>query len=121
DRSGHLRAERRAAHARLRHPGPRHGGVPQFLSDPGDARPRAVPRGKGDRVPGVRSLMNPRWTVMFRRADPLGTFCLRPADPVADAPLVHRWVTHPKAAFWQMQDATIADVTHEMEQYDSYL
>lgn len=65
--------------------------------------------------------MNPRWTVMFRRADPLGTFCLRPADPVADAPLVHRWVTHPKAAFWQMQDATIADVTHEMEQYDSYL
>ncbi|MGW3404663.1 GNAT family N-acetyltransferase, partial [Streptomyces zhihengii] len=24
---------------------------------------------------------------------------------MADAELLHRWVTHPKAAFWMMQDA----------------
>ena len=40
-----------------------------------------------------------------RRTDPLGTFALRPLDPVADAALLHGWVTHPKAAFWLMQDA----------------
>ncbi|WP_030742130.1 GNAT family N-acetyltransferase [Streptomyces sp. NRRL S-31] len=38
------------------------------------------------------------------------TFTFRPVDPSADAALLHSWVTHPKAAFWMMQDATLQDV-----------
>ncbi|MFF4968771.1 GNAT family N-acetyltransferase [Streptomyces sp. NPDC001037] len=38
------------------------------------------------------------------------TFTLRPLDPTADAGLLHGWVTHPKAAFWMMQDARPQDV-----------
>ena len=30
------------------------------------------------------------------------TFTFRPLDPLRDAELLHRWVTHPKAAFWMM-------------------
>ncbi|MDO0927592.1 GNAT family N-acetyltransferase [Streptomyces sp. TG1A-8] len=37
-------------------------------------------------------------------------FTIRPLDPVKDAELVHGWVTHPKAAFWMMQDAEPGDV-----------
>jgi RimJ/RimL family protein N-acetyltransferase len=40
-------------------------------------------------------------------------FSLRPVDPEADAPLLHSWVTHPKAAFWQMQDADLERVARE--------
>ncbi|UIX33914.1 GNAT family N-acetyltransferase [Streptomyces sp. GQFP] len=35
---------------------------------------------------------------------------LRPLDPLKDAELLHTWVTHPKAAFWMMQDAKLEDV-----------
>ncbi|MER7920036.1 MULTISPECIES: GNAT family N-acetyltransferase [unclassified Streptomyces] len=38
------------------------------------------------------------------------TFAFRPVDPLADAELLHSWVTHPKAAFWMMQDAKLEDV-----------
>lgn len=38
---------------------------------------------------------------------------LRPLDPLADAELLHGWVTHPKASFWMMQDATLPDVERE--------
>ncbi|MET8943966.1 GNAT family N-acetyltransferase [Streptomyces sp. NPDC004542] len=38
------------------------------------------------------------------------TFTFRPLDPPRDSALLHRWVTHPKAAFWMMQDAKPADV-----------
>ncbi|WBO66156.1 GNAT family N-acetyltransferase [Streptomyces camelliae] len=38
------------------------------------------------------------------------TFTFRPLDPLKDAELLHAWVTHPKAAFWMMQDATLVDV-----------
>lgn len=38
---------------------------------------------------------------------------LRPLDPVRDAPLLHAWVTHPKAAFWLMQDCTLPEVEKE--------
>ncbi|WP_406304916.1 acetyltransferase [Streptomyces sp. NBC_00885] len=41
------------------------------------------------------------------------TFTVRPLDPFADAELVHGWVTHPKAAFWLMQDAKLQDVERE--------
>ncbi|MEU5597377.1 GNAT family N-acetyltransferase [Streptomyces sp. NPDC020298] len=38
------------------------------------------------------------------------TFVLRPLDPLKDAELLLGWVTHPKAAFWMMQDAKLEDV-----------
>ncbi|MFF3334685.1 GNAT family N-acetyltransferase [Streptomyces sp. NPDC002888] len=38
------------------------------------------------------------------------TFTFRPLDPLKDAELLHGWVTHPKAAFWMMQDAKLEDV-----------
>ncbi|MFF4500102.1 GNAT family N-acetyltransferase [Streptomyces sp. NPDC001401] len=38
------------------------------------------------------------------------TFTFRPLDPLTDAELLHTWVTHPKAAFWMMQDAKLEDV-----------
>lgn len=38
------------------------------------------------------------------------TFAFRTLDPLQDAELLHRWVTHPKAAFWMMQDASLVDV-----------
>ncbi|WP_406402229.1 acetyltransferase [Streptomyces sp. NBC_00879] len=41
------------------------------------------------------------------------TFTVRPLDPFADAELVHGWVTHPKAAFWLMQEAKLQDVERE--------
>ncbi|MGI5375653.1 GNAT family N-acetyltransferase [Streptomyces sp. CA-251387] len=40
----------------------------------------------------------------------IGTFTFRPLDPLQDAELLHKWVTHPKAAFWMMQDASLVDV-----------
>ncbi|MET9722913.1 GNAT family N-acetyltransferase [Streptomyces zaomyceticus] len=41
------------------------------------------------------------------------TVRFRPLDPLKDAELLHAWVTHPKAAFWMMQDATREDVVRE--------
>lgn len=43
----------------------------------------------------------------------VGTFTIRPLDPLKDAELLHGWVTHPKAAFWMMQDARLQDVERE--------
>ncbi|WP_406182963.1 GNAT family N-acetyltransferase [Streptomyces sp. NBC_01006] len=43
----------------------------------------------------------------------LGSFAIRPLDPFADAELLHGWVTHPKASFWMMQDASLPDVERE--------
>ena len=40
-------------------------------------------------------------------------FTFRCVDPVADAPLLHSWVTQPYASFWGMQSATEADVVDE--------
>jgi RimJ/RimL family protein N-acetyltransferase len=37
-------------------------------------------------------------------------FRFRPVDPHADAALLHSWVTHPKARFWLMTDASRHDV-----------
>lgn len=45
---------------------------------------------------------------------------VRPVDPGADAPLLHAWVTEPRAAFWGMGDLAVDDVraiyTHIDEQ-----
>ncbi|MFJ2114633.1 MULTISPECIES: GNAT family N-acetyltransferase [unclassified Streptomyces] len=49
--------------------------------------------------------------VLFARTDErLGRFEVRAVDPFADAELLHGWVTHPKAAYWLMRDATLPDV-----------
>ena len=49
--------------------------------------------------------------ILFRRDDArLGRFELRHIDPVADAPLLLGWLTHPKSVFWMMQDARLSDV-----------
>ncbi|MFE3556349.1 GNAT family N-acetyltransferase [Streptomyces sp. NPDC059193] len=51
---------------------------------------------------------------LYTRTDAaLGTFSVRPLDPFADAELLHGWVTHPKASFWMMQDASLPDVERE--------
>jgi hypothetical protein len=52
---------------------------------------------------------------VFTHTDPaLGTFTLRPVEPVSDGPLLHAWLTHPKAAYWLMQQATEAEVVAEL-------
>ncbi|KQW53600.1 siderophore synthetase [Nocardioides sp. Root1257] len=38
---------------------------------------------------------------------------IEPIDLDADLPLLHTWVTHPRSVFWEMQDATVADVASE--------
>ena len=38
---------------------------------------------------------------------------LEPLDLDRDAALLHRWVTHPRSVYWEMQDATLADVERE--------
>ncbi|MEY9938314.1 GNAT family N-acetyltransferase [Streptacidiphilus sp. MAP5-3] len=46
-------------------------------------------------------------------------FTFRPVDPDADAALLHGWVTDPKAVFWLMQQATVADVAREYRSLDA--
>ncbi|WKU06255.1 GNAT family N-acetyltransferase [Micromonospora sp. HUAS LYJ1] len=65
---------------------------------------------------------------VYRRHDPvLGEFTLRTLDPEGDAALLHRWVTHPKSAFWLMQDADVDRVAREYRgiadhpHHDAYL
>ena len=36
-----------------------------------------------------------------------------PLDLERDLALLHRWVTHPRSVYWEMQDATVADVEQE--------
>ncbi|MEW2446154.1 GNAT family N-acetyltransferase [Streptomyces parvulus] len=40
----------------------------------------------------------------------IGALTLRPLDPLRDAELLHGWLTHPKSAFWMMQEAKLVDV-----------
>lgn len=48
-------------------------------------------------------------------------FTMRPVDPPGDAPLLHRWLTHPKSAFWLMRDATQAEVRRYFADRDAVL
>ncbi len=41
------------------------------------------------------------------------TFTFRCFDPEADAPLLHRWVTRPYAAFWGMLGCSVDEVVKE--------
>lgn len=40
---------------------------------------------------------------------------IEPLDPARDLALLHAWVTHPRSAFWMMQDASLADVRTEYD------
>ncbi|QKV92985.1 acetyltransferase [Streptomyces sp. NA02950] len=66
-------------------------------------------------------------TLFTRTDDRLGAFALRPLDPAADAAPLHGWVTHPKASFWMMQDADLAEVEreyrriHEHPHHDAFI
>lgn len=51
--------------------------------------------------------------VYVRTDERLGRFEVRPVDPFTDAELLHGWVTHPKAAYWLMQGASLPDVERE--------
>ncbi|WP_169949126.1 GNAT family N-acetyltransferase [Microbispora sp. H11081] len=52
--------------------------------------------------------------ILFRRTDErVGELAVRRLDPEADAATVHAWVTHPRAVFWMMLDADVADVEKE--------
>ncbi|WP_030624441.1 GNAT family N-acetyltransferase [Streptomyces sclerotialus] len=66
--------------------------------------------------------------ILFTRTDPaLGEFAVRALDPQQDAELLHGWVTHPKASFWMMQEASLPDVEREYmsiaaaEHHDAYI
>ncbi|GIH71521.1 GNAT family N-acetyltransferase [Sphaerimonospora thailandensis] len=54
-----------------------------------------------------------REIIFSRTDDRLGEFSVRPLDLDADAETLHRWVTHPKAAFWMMQGHDLARVVDE--------
>lgn len=54
-------------------------------------------------------------STFFHLHESLGDFGLRLVDPPTDSPLLHEWVTHPKAAYWMMLDASVADVLAEHE------
>jgi len=49
----------------------------------------------------------------------LGKFSLESLDPERDAESMHAWVTHPQAAFWGMQSATIAEVRDGYERVEA--
>lgn len=38
---------------------------------------------------------------------------IEPLDLERDLPLLHRWVTHPRSVYWQMQGASVADVERD--------
>lgn len=51
--------------------------------------------------------------VFSRTDDRLGEFAVRHVAPDADAELLHGWLTHPKSAFWLMQNASLQQVAKE--------
>ncbi|MFI6444098.1 GNAT family N-acetyltransferase [Kitasatospora sp. NPDC050543] len=59
--------------------------------------------------------------ILFTRTDQrLGEFAVRPLDLGTDTELLHGWVTHPKASFWMMQDADLAEVADEYRKIDEH-
>ncbi|AOT03047.1 GNAT family N-acetyltransferase [Arthrobacter sp. U41] len=47
------------------------------------------------------------------------SFTFRGLDPVADAPILHAWVTRPYASFWGMLGSTVEDVVEEYSKIQS--
>ncbi|GAA1896047.1 GNAT family N-acetyltransferase [Streptomyces sodiiphilus] len=55
--------------------------------------------------------------ILFTRTDErLGEFAVRPVRPAEDTALLHGWLTHPKSAFWLMQEATPEQVEREFRE-----
>ncbi|MES0834338.1 GNAT family N-acetyltransferase [Nocardiopsis tropica] len=55
-----------------------------------------------------------RFPAGLTRDDPeLGRFVVRPVDPDADTPLLHGWLTEPRARFWLMTEADEEDVARQ--------
>ncbi|MFI1227517.1 MULTISPECIES: GNAT family N-acetyltransferase [unclassified Streptomyces] len=53
---------------------------------------------------------------LFSHSTPLGILALHELDPEADAVLLHAWVTHPKSAYWMMQDQNVSEVARSYEE-----
>lgn len=50
---------------------------------------------------------------VFEKDTQIGRFTLRRVEPAADSPLLHRWLTHPKSAYWLQQHATLREIERE--------
>ncbi|MFE2875382.1 GNAT family N-acetyltransferase [Streptomyces roseus] len=59
-----------------------------------------------------------RQPVYVQRVEGVGTVTLTPVDPVADAPLIHSWVTEERARFWGMGGASRRLVQEVYEDVD---
>ncbi|MFI8089050.1 GNAT family N-acetyltransferase [Streptomyces sp. NPDC086080] len=64
-----------------------------------------------------------RTAVHEQEADGFGTVRVLPLDPAADAPLLHRWVSEERAAFWGMNGLTeqrVAEIYAHMDTLDTH-
>lgn len=64
-----------------------------------------------------------RRAVHAQEIDGFGSLRILPLDPSADAPLVHRWVSEERAAFWGMRGLTeqrVAEIYAHMETFDTH-
>lgn len=88
-----------------RRSGPRSGARPGS-----GARPSPGPGpGTADAVAEAGTSVTDAAAVAKAAADP-ARFSFRAVDPAADAGLIHSWVTHPKASFWLMAEASALEV-----------
>ncbi|MER6913622.1 GNAT family N-acetyltransferase [Streptomyces sp. NPDC000594] len=78
------------------------------------------------RIGGTSPVSRPHGAGGTAPIDP-GRFSLRPLDPRTDSALVHRWVTHPKSAFWMMRHFDLGDIEEKYtamaahEHHDAFL
>lgn len=64
-----------------------------------------------------------RTAVHEQEVDGFGTVRVLPLDPAADAPLLHRWVSGERAAFWGMNGLTeerVAEIYAHMDTLDTH-
>lgn len=51
-------------------------------------------------------------------AGELGPLSLRPVEPEADAPMLHGWLTHPKAVYWPTAGPDVEDIATTYREID---
>ncbi|MFF8634972.1 GNAT family N-acetyltransferase [Streptomyces pilosus] len=64
-----------------------------------------------------------RTAVHEQEVDGFGTVRVLPLDPAADAPLLHRWVSEERAAFWGMNglsEQRVAEIYAHMDTLDTH-
>lgn len=64
-----------------------------------------------------------RTAVHEQEVDGFGSVRVLPLDPAADAPLLHRWVSEERAAFWGMNGLTeqrVAEIYAHMDTLDTH-